>query len=489
MKNDYDVIIIGSGPAGFSASMQASKFGKKVLVVEANPKYLGGAWINTGTVPSKALREAAYTIHKFSKQFGRFEKKKPYMRFKMAELLSFKSSVLENRNIKAKDDLVRNEVITVRGYGRIVDENTVEVTDALGKTTTHSTDYILVATGSRPSPPTRFEIDHDTVRDSDSILELDHIPSRLVILGGGVQALEFATIFSVLGTKVTMLSDRGETLDFVDHEIREHFYEALEHQNVLVVNDVTIQDIHFNQLRNRTEVHFKAGDDDELQVVETEQVLYLGGRKPNTSDIGLEKVKIKADRDGIIAVDRNYRTKAPTVYAAGDVVGFPQLASVSFTQGRLASCDMFGIPAKDVSPHIPIGIYSIPEIASIGLTEQEAYEKGIDFTVGRSFYKNLTRAIIGNTDFGLLKLVFSTTTFELLGVHIVGENASELIHIGQAQLSIRGDVRYFINHIMNYPTYSEAYRKAAFNGVNRVYKAGIKYKKQSFKMPVPKKAK
>lgn len=478
MSRDYDVIIIGSGPAGFSCAMQSSKFDKKALVVESHEKYLGGTWINTGTVPSKALREAAKTILDFNSQFEDDRAQKPYERFQMADLLKYKDQILEKENNKAKDDLIKNEVDVARGFGHITDPHTVEVDTHIGTTEAYTADYILVCTGSHPVTPTNFEIDHDKVLDYISILNLTHIPRRLVIIGAGVNAIEYATTFSALGARVTVLGPKESYLNFLDHEIKEHFNEILDNKNIKVYTGVDVEEVGFNALRNNTEVRFRnRKGDTRLQVIETEHVLYLAGRKPNTEGIGLKKAGVEVDQQGFIVADKNFKTKVDNIYAAGDVIGFPRLASASFTQGRQAACNMFGIPSLDVPEQIPYGIYTIPEISHIGITEKDAEKMGLDVTVGRAYFKNIAKAYMNNEEEGILKLVFSTETLKLLGVHIVGNQASNLIHLGQAVLSYDGDIRYFIQHVMNYPTLSEAYRIAAFNGVNRVYKAGVKYKR------------
>ena len=477
MSRDYDVIIIGSGPAGFSCAMQSSKFDKSALVIESHKDYLGGTWINSGTVPSKALREAAKTILEFNEQFGDHEDKKPYERFQMADLLKYKQEILEKENRKVKDDLIKNRVDVARGYGQLVDPHTVEVKTHFGSTETYTADYILVCTGSNPVEPTKFDIDNDKVLDYKSILELTHIPKRLAIIGGGVNAVEYATTFASLGTRVTMLSNRKDYLTFLDHEIKDQLAQSFKKKGVNIKTNISIQEVDFNPLRNYTEVKFKSKSGDErLQVLETEHVLFLGGRKPNIEKVGLDQVGVDTNEDNFIDVDDSFNTNVDSIYAAGDVIGFPRLASASFTQGRLAACNMFGIPALDVPEQIPYGIYGIPEISNIGVTEHKAKEMGLDVTVGRAYFKNIAKADMTNHNDGMLKLVFNSNSLKLLGVHIVGDEAANLIHLGQAVMSYDGDIRYFIQHVMNYPTLSEAYRIAAFNGVNRVYKAGVKYK-------------
>ncbi|MCC5933725.1 MAG: Si-specific NAD(P)(+) transhydrogenase [Balneolales bacterium] len=476
MKYDYDLIILGSGPAGFSAAMQSTKFGKKVLLVEADAKHLGGAWINAGTVPSKALREAAASIFKYNQLFGADGASRNYQRYKMADLLRFKDQVVKYENSEVKRNLIKNEVHTARGMGHLLDPHTVEVSDHLGTRKKYRAEFILLATGSSGSKPKNFEVDHRLVVDNRSLVNMSHVPKRLVIIGGGVNAIEYATIFSALGTKVNLLSSRETYLPFLDSEIKKEFDLALSQQRMVIHTQVYVEGVSENPLRNCTEVKYRSLKDNELRVLETEQVLHFGIRQPNTRGIGLEEVGIEMNEEGYISVNGHYQTSVPSVYAAGDIVGFPGLASASFTQGRIASCHMANIDNVKLSGAHPFGIYTIPEISSIGLTEDEAISQGLDFAVGRAFYKELTKSSVSNTTLGLLKLIIDRKTLNLLGVHVIGENACDIIHIGQAVMKNKIDVRYFVDNILNYPTFSEAYRVAAFNGLNRINKSGVKYR-------------
>ena len=479
MKYDYDLIVVGSGPAGFSAAIQTTKFGKKVLLVEVDEKYLGGAWINSGTVPSKALRETANVVSKFTGLFGNLDGKKPYERYKMADLLKFKNQVVEYENSEVKRNLIKNEVHTARGYGKLVDKNTIEVADQLGNNKRYTSKHILLCTGSKPEPPKNFEIDNKIIFDTTSLLELSHVPRRLVIIGSGVNAIEYATIFASLGTKVNILNSNQVFMPFLDEEIRREFNRAMAAHRLVSYANVEVLDVGLDRLRNCTRVTFREKGSREKQVIETEQVIHFGVRKPNTKNLGLEEVGVSVDKEGFVKVDGSYKTNVDNIYAAGDMIGFPGLASASFTQGRLASCNMYGNAELKLKGSHPYGIYSIPEISSIGLTEKEAIDNGIDVTVGRAYYSELTKSSVSNNSVGLLKLVFESSSLKLVGIHIVGEGACDLIHIGQAVMNLGGSINYFVDHILNYPTYSEAYRIAAFNGLNRVNKAGVKYRDET----------
>ncbi len=480
MKYDYDVIILGSGPAGFSCAMQSSKFDKKVLVIEANEDHLGGAWINSGTVPSKALRETARIIQRYQNQFPDEAKEKPYAKYLMSDLLSYKDQILESKNQKVEKDLEKNEVDTYRGYGKLINKNTVEVKNWEGKKKKFTAEFILLATGSRNKEPEGFKVDHKIVLDDNSVLSLTHIPRRMVVIGSGVNALEYATTFASLGTRVTILSYTSEFLPFLDEDIRNELNKVLDQHSIEIIQQVRDLSVGVNDLRGSVEVmHTIKGDKEKNRkyVLETEHVLYLGKKLPNTSGIGLEKAGVKLDEEGFIETDSSFKTSVDNIFAAGDVSGFPRLASASFSQGRIASCRMFTEDSIEMPKQIPFAIYSIPEISHIGLTQKEAKEKGFNSAVGRAYYNNITQGDVSNQQIGLLKIVFDQDTFKILGIHIIGERASDLIHVGQSVMNLGGDIRYFIDHVMNYPTYGEAYRIAAFNGINFVYKAGVKYKK------------
>lgn len=480
MKYDYDVIILGSGPAGFSCAVQSAKLNKKALIIESDEDYFGGSWINAGTLPSKAMRESTHIIKRFQSQFPEKTPIKPYEKYEIKDLLSYKNTIIAQKNKKLQNDLDKNKIKTVKGTASFVDKNTIEAADESGKTKKYTAEYILIATGSSPKPSEDFEVDHNKIYDYSSILQLNHIPRSMVIVGSGVNALEYASIFANLGTRVSILSKKSTFLKWLDHEIAAQLNKILDSENIEIIKNVDKILIKENSLRNTTEAHYTLKNDKEKgrkYVIEIEHALYLGAKVPNTQSLNLKNVGINIDAETFITVDNDMKTSAPNIYAAGDVIGFPRLASVSFLQGRIAACRMFDFPTSDLPKLYPFGIYSIPEISNIGITENEAKEKGLNITVGRAYYKSITQGDISNQQDGLLKIIFDSDTLKILGVHIIGDRAGDLIHLGQAVMDLGGDVKYFVSNVQNYPTFTEAYRIAAFNGLNRLYKMGHKYNK------------
>lgn len=472
MSRDYDLIIIGGGPAGYAAAIQASKLGKDAVIVEANEHHIGGNWISTGTLPSKALRETAGSIHRFTSQFGDPEQKKPYERFKMKEVLKYKDQVIANENSVLKANLIRNKVHTVLGTGSISGPHTVEVELFSGETRQLEGEYILIATGSRQKPPEQFTIDHQTIRDTTSILDLHHIPSRLVVIGASAYALEFASTFAALGTRVSVLNDRPDYLTFLDSEIKQRFDACTKSFRIAIYNNTEVEKLDFNPLRNCTELQYRVTDTGETHVIETEQVLYSGQRIPHTGQLGLDESGVERDPSGAVITDREFRSSVSSIFAAGDAATVRPLASAAFAQGRLASRTMFQAPLSDVANEIPFSVFTFPEMAGIGYTKEGARQAGYDVAVGRGEFEKVMRAEISKSREGLLKLIFDASTRKLLGIHIIGEHACELIHVGQTVLSLNASLDYFTENVFNHPTFSEAYRIAAFDGINRIRKAG-----------------
>ena len=472
MSNEYDLAIIGSGPAGYSGAVEAARLGKHVLLIEASAERIGGYWVNTGTVPSKAMREAAMIIGRFHGMFGDEKGRKPYERFRMEDLLRYKNRILEARTRKLQQDITDHRIDMLRGTGTLVNENMVEVVDPNGDHRRITADHILLATGSRPSSPRNFSVDHQNILNYESVLDLTHIPRRLVVVGSGVNAFEYATIFGLLGTRVSLLVDAPELLPFLDEDVRSVLESILDRGNVQVRKGARIRHIRNNPLRNCTEVGFSLAEEggEPLRILEVDHVLYGGGYVPNTDKLNLEAVNLRTDEDGYIPVNPFGQTSLESVYAAGDVVGSMNRASVSFIQGRLAATHMFAAAEKESAgeTHIPYGIYSIPEIAGIGLTQAEAERLGFDVVTGSAPYSRVTQADISRSEDGLLKLVVERDSLKLLGAHCVGEQAAELVHLAQSLMTLGGDVRYFLRNILNYPTYGEAYQIAAIDVMDRI---------------------
>lgn len=470
---DVDLLILGSGPAGYSCAVQAAKMNQKVVVVESQRDELGGTWIHTGTVPSKALKEAAKTIYKFHTQFGDEKGRKPFERFHMEDLIQYKTSILASKGQKIMEDLQGYDVQIVRGHGTLVDAHTVKVTHADGGASQIKATHILLATGSRQPLPETFELNGSTVLDIRALLTLTHIPRRLTIVGNTVNAYEFATIFASLGTHVSIICGKPELLSFLDRRIKKEMMKVLDHLDIRLFTNASIDHITKNPLRTCTQVGFTSDPDpSRLQIIETDLVLHAGSTLPNTEGLGLENVGVNVDEKGAILVNEGYQTDEPSIYAAGDVIGTTSFASASFVQGYLAACHMQGDDAFNAEQNqlVPYGIYSIPEIAGVGLTEEEAVARGFDVAVGRAKYKKVTQADVSRTELGVLKLVFEKKSHKLLGVHILGEYATDLIHTGQSVMGNGATIDYFTQSVMNYPTFSEAYRLAAFHGLNRLEK-------------------
>jgi NAD(P) transhydrogenase len=456
---DYDVVVIGSGPAGEKGAVAAALMGKRVAVVERQPR-IGGACLNTGTVPSKTLRESALF-------FSGIEQRGLYGvtptipgELTVPRFMYRTQRVVESELQLIQHGLARNKVALIEGSASLADAHTVRVTSAEGTVTTLTADFILIATGSYPHRPAHIPFDDDQVYDSDTILQLDHIPSTLTVLGAGVIGCEYACIFAALGVPVTLLDAKDEILPFVDNEITARLMERMaamkiqvllreELAEVTVVNDRTVR------------ATLKSG-----RAVESEKFLFSAGRGGNVRGLGLENVGITANERGLIPVNELYQTPVPNIYAAGDVIGFPALASTSMEQGRLAMRHAFDPACRErLAPLLPYGIYTIPEVSYVGDTEETLREQGTDYFVGRASYADTARGqIIGDTQ-GLLKLLFARADQKLLGVHCIGEDATELIHVGMVAMRLGGDLRCFTEAVFNFPTLSEAYNHAAYDAL------------------------
>jgi NAD(P) transhydrogenase len=457
MTDKYDLIVIGSGPAGEKGAVQAAYYEKRVALIEQSP-YLGGAGINTGTVPSKTLREAALYYSGLGQRglFGIDYSLKDGMSVK--DFMYREVIVVETERKQVARNIERHGIDLIRGRASIKDPHTV-VIDAPDGPLEIQADYILIATGSSPYRPRDIPFDGQLILDSDSILTVQSIPRTMAVVGGGVIGTEYGSIFSALGVEVTLIEPRPRVLPFVDTEI---------------VDQLTTQldKIGLNfKLNNKMKSIRAAGDHVVLTLENGEDLgfdiaLIAAGRQSNVQGLGLEGVGVKLGERGLILVNERYQTSVPNIYAAGDVIGFPALASTSMEQARVAIVHAFNLEYKQrVSPVLPLAVYSIPEISMVGLTEDECKAKEMPYMIGRGYFKNNARGQIIGDESGMVKLVFSPEDKKLLGVHIIGEQASELIHIGSHVLMINGTIDWFIDAVYNYPTLSDVYKYAAYDGV------------------------
>ncbi|HET9372950.1 MAG TPA: Si-specific NAD(P)(+) transhydrogenase [Vicinamibacterales bacterium] len=449
----FDLIVIGSGPAGEKAAAQAAYFGKKVAVIEAEPEP-GGAAVHTGTLPSKTLRETALYLsgHRSRQLYGVAVELAPDATVR--RLIERKNAIAASASASIRHNLARHGVVYVRGRGSFEDDHTVVVDGSSGGR--FYGDHILIATGSRPFRPADIDFEDAAISDSDQILSLAQLPRDLTILGGGVIGCEYACMFAALGVAVTLVDARPEILPFLDAELIARLRQAMGALGVRLVQNVRWRRV----AREGAAIVTSLGNGERLA---TEQLLFTAGRVGNTEGLGLDRIGVTPNTRGYLDVDASYRTSVAHVLAAGDVIGFPALASVSMEQGRVAICRAFGFEYKTaVAAIMPYGIYTIPEVSAVGETVESAREKGIDVVVGRANYRNNARGQITGDLEGLTKLVVERATRRVLGVHAIGERATELVHIGQTAIHLDGTVDLFIDMVFNYPTLAESYKYAAY---------------------------
>ncbi len=458
MPEHYDLVVIGSGPAGEKGAAQAAYFGKRVCIIERAPKP-GGAAINTGTVPSKTLRETALYFSGL-RQRGLYGVDYSVKRdITIADFMFRERSVVEAEWRLIDDNIKRHAITQVQGSARLVDAHTVEVTRFREEPRRITADVFLVATGSQPQQPDGVHVDGRVVFDSDTLLTLDRIPTSMIVVGGGVIGCEYACIFAALGVHLTIVTNKRRLLAHLDAEVSEALRQQMTSRlgvSVFVDGDAS------NLFVEGTRGVIRLGDTE----IAADCVLFCAGRIGATAGLGLEDVGVRTNARGYILVDDHYRTSVANIYAAGDVIGFPALASTSMEQARVAMCHAFELRYKQaVAGVIPYGVYTIPEIATVGRSEEELQLAKIDFECGRAHYRTNARGqIIGDLD-GFVKLVFRADNQQLLGVSIVGENASELIHIAMACLSFGGTIDFFIQSVFNYPSLAEVYKYAAYDGL------------------------
>lgn len=465
MADHFDLLVVGAGPAGEKGAAQAAYFGKRVCVVERAPKP-GGAAVNTGTIPSKTLRETALYFSGLRQRglYGVEYHVKPDIT--ISDFMFRERAVVESSWQLISENFARHGIEPVQGTARIIDGHTVEVT-RYTDVRRITADVILLATGSHPLRPADVPFDGETVVDSDGILKLQSIPGRLVVIGGGVIGCEYAGIFAALGCRVTIINARERLLTQLDGEVSEALQADMTRRlGVQVMLNAEVKQVRVDGTGKDRVAAVVLADGAELVA---DCVLYSIGREGSTGGLGLEEAGVRTNARGFVLVDENFRTTVPTIFAAGDVIGFPALAATSMEQARVAMCHAFDLKYKDrVSPVLPYGVWTVPEIAMVGETEESAREKGILFETGKSGYRiNPRGQIIGDLD-GFIKLVFRRDDQKLLGCSVFGENACELIHVAAAVLSFGGTIDYFIQGVFNYPSLSDTYKYAAYDGLQRI---------------------
>ena len=458
---EYDLVVIGSGPGGQKAAIAAAKLGKRVAMVEKG-NMLGGVCVNTGTIPSKTLREAVLYLTGMNQRelYGASYRVKENIT--PADLLARTQHVITKEIEVVRSQLLRNRVELLIGVGSFVDEHNILVEDSSrGDKMTITAKFVVIATGTLPARPAGVSFDSHRVLDSDGILDLTSIPTTMVVVGAGVIGIEYASMFAALGTKVTVVEKRTSMLDFCDPEVIESLRFHLRDLAVTFRfgEEVTAVDVG----ANGTLTTLRSG-----KQIPAETVMYSAGRQGLTAPLALENAGLEADERGRIYVDDNFRTKVEHIYAVGDVIGFPALAATSMDQGRLAAYHAFDEPGAKLMDLQPIGIYSIPEVSYVGATEVDLTKESVPYEVGVSRYRELARGQIAGDTYGMLKILVSTDDLKLLGVHIFGSGATDLVHIGQAVMGCGGTVEYLVDAVFNYPTLSEAYKVAALDVMNKI---------------------
>lgn len=458
----YDVVVIGSGPSGEGAAMNAAKAGKRVAVIE-DKQVVGGNCTHLGTIPSKALRHSVKQIITFNTNTMFRDIGEPRW-FSFPRVLKNAEKVI-SKQVKLRTQFyARNRVDLYTGHAFFLDKNRVEVQGGLTSEILKA-DEVVIASGSRPYKPANVDFSHERIYCSDSILTLSHTPRTIVIYGAGVIGSEYASIFSGLGVKVDLVNPGEKLLSFLDDEISDALSYHLRNNGVLVRHNETYESVVGTD--KSVEVTFTSG-----KKIRADAFLWCNGRSGNTDNMGLENIGLKPNSRGQLTVDDHYRTEVEGIYAVGDVIGWPALASAAYDQGRASASAMTGDKYFRFVDDVPTGIYTIPEISSVGLNERELTEAKVPYEVGQAFFKDLARAQITGEAVGMLKILFHRETKEILGIHCFGDQAAEIVHIGQAIMNQKGDANtldYFINTTFNYPTMAEAYRVAALNGLNRVF--------------------
>ncbi|HET6685448.1 MAG TPA: Si-specific NAD(P)(+) transhydrogenase [Jiangellaceae bacterium] len=455
---DYDLLVLGSGPGGQKAAIGAAKLGQRACVVERR-HMVGGVCVNTGTIPSKTLREAVLYLTGLSMRELYGQSYRVKQEITVQDLLARTQHVIGREIEVVRSQLFRNHIDLLIGSGRFLDPHTVEVHGGEHRVVT--AEQIVIATGSQPARPAHVEFDEARVVDSDGILALDRVPDTMVVVGAGVIGIEYASMFAALGTRVTVVEKRNVMLEFCDPEVVESLKFHLRDLSVTFRFGEEVEKVEVG--RQGTVTTLASG-----KRIAAETVMYSAGRQGMTDELALDAAGLTADPRGRITVDEEYRTSVHHIFAVGDVIGFPALAATSMDQGRLAALYAFGEPATKLQDIQPIGIYTIPEISYCGRTEVELTANSVPYEVGISRYRELARGQIVGDSYGMLKLLVSTATRHVLGVHVFGTGATDLVHIGQAVMGCGGTVDYLVDTVFNYPTLSEAYKVAALDATNKL---------------------
>jgi NAD(P) transhydrogenase len=461
-SSEYDLLVVGTGPGGQKAALAAAKAGHRVAIVEKKA-VVGGACINTGTIPSKSLREAVLYLSGWREHAFYGASYAVKHDITIIDLLVRTTYVIQHELDVIQHQMFRNGVDLIRAGASFSDPHTMSLAMLDGSgTRTATAKFIVLATGTDAAQPRDCTVDDQSIFTSDAILQLDRIPRTLAVVGAGVIGCEYASMFAALGTRVTLIDSRPSLLSFIDQEISDALAFHLRENNVMLRLNETVEHLERNEDGHVT-THLKSG-----KHLTTEKALYSVGRVGATAALNLAAAGLVPDERGRLIVNEQYQTSVPHIYAVGDLIGFPALASTSMEQGRLATSHAFGLNASSVPALFPYGIYTIPEISMVGKTEAELTKDNVPYEVGKASYKEIARGQIIGDQVGVLKLLFHSDTRQLLGVHIIGEGASELVHIGQAVLSFGGTADYFVNTVFNYPTLAECYKVAAFDALNRL---------------------
>lgn len=456
-----DFLVIGSGPAGQKAAIQATKLGKEVILIEKG-SHLGGESLNFGTIPSKTLREAILQLTDFYRKSYYASNEVEPLKISIQDLNRTLMNVLSHQRKMLERQLEKNKIKVIRGTASFENPYQVKITDHEGNET-HliSSEKILIAVGSVPRNPEGIPFDKERILDSTRLLDIPYLPSSMIVLGGGIIGTEYASFFAALGTKVILIDQKERMLPRLDLEIASHLSQNLTNLGLNFMGGKIFQSV--ERLEKGVRVHLKGEE-----VIEADMMLYALGRKANVELLKIENAGINVTEKGYIPVNSLFQSIVPHIYAAGDVIGGACLASTSVEQGRLVARNAFGAKSHHFPDNYPIGIYTIPEISSCGFTEEELQKLGYRYEVGRAYYYEIAKAQISGVDQGLFKILFHADTLEILGIQIIGSGATEVIHIGQIAMTFNARIDYFIDQVFNYPTFAEGYRIAALNGMNKI---------------------